>query len=258
MLLAIGCAHLIRDVVDGGGDQIIIIDEHGGCEYQIEFHRTTRHSIIGVGGQHVHALLHSGLHLDVIGLDIAIESEVGIGSTRGVVAMCSNHILACMKEFLEVGIQMEYHIVHPGLARGNHFLAVDEELEHIVMRVFHIEVGSQLLGRELHLATDIDIATLLAPLVAYEVESVGPPSSLFLFPIAHVGVFLGPSVGLNFMSHEALPALFVGHGSDGLKHIFGGLTHETISGSVHSQVTHQRFLGIGPVACGSVCEFVKG
>ena len=258
VLLSVGAANLIGNIVDGSGDEVIVVYEHGCGEHQVQLHRAAHHSIIGVGGQYVHALLHGGLQFHVLWLHVAIESEVGIGTSCGVVAMGGYHVLACMEMLLEVGIKVQHHVVHPGLACGCHLLSVDIELEHIVVGILQIEVGSQLLGTEFHLSADIDIASLTAPLIAHIIQAIASPGSLLLLPSGHAGAFGGPSISLHLMGDKAFPALLIGHGGYALEHILLRATHKAIGGAIHSEESQNGLLGIGPVACGAVGEPVVG
>ena len=84
---SVGGAHLIGDVVHRCREQVVVVDEHRCCEDEVEFHGSAHESIIGVRGEHVDALLRCELDTAVVGLHLAIEAEVGIGTTGGVMAV---------------------------------------------------------------------------------------------------------------------------------------------------------------------------
>ena len=181
MLAGVGSPYLIGDVVDGHGNEVVVIDEHGGGEDQVKFNGTANESVVGVRGKHINALLLGNFDVLAFGLDILEESEVSVCTASRVVAMCSNHVLACMEQILQVAIEMQHDAVHPRLACIGYFFAVDIKLEDIIVRILHIHILLQLLGGKFNLAADVDIAAGTSP-AAVDVLALTAPGSLFCLP----------------------------------------------------------------------------
>ena len=163
VLLTICGTHLIRDVVDGDGNQVVVIDQHGGGEDQIEFHGAALHRVVGVGSQHIHALLLCHLHVVHLGAHVLVEAVIRVGTSSGVVAVGSDHVLAFVEKVLDLAIHMQHDAIHPGLACLGYAGAIDKELEHIVVRVLQIEVLVELVGCQLYGAAHVDVAVLGIP-----------------------------------------------------------------------------------------------
>ena len=70
MLLLVGCPYLIGDVVDGHGDEVVVVDEHRRGEDEVELNRTAREGVVGVRGKHVDALLLGQFDILTFRLDV--------------------------------------------------------------------------------------------------------------------------------------------------------------------------------------------
>ena len=133
MFLVVVGTHLIGDVVDWSGQKVEIVHEHRCGEHHVEHHRTALKRVVGVCGKHVHRLLHSLLDVRVLRLCIDIESVVHISSARGVVAVGCDDVLALLEiAFGNVG-ELCCLALKPCLTRAYHKVAIDVELEHIIV-----------------------------------------------------------------------------------------------------------------------------
>ena len=258
VLVSVGGAHLIRDIVDGCREQVVVVDEHGRGEYHVEFHGAADEGIVGVGGHHADALLLSVEQVAALALDVLKQSEVGVSPSRGVVAMGSDDIRALVEQLFQRAVEMQAHTLSPRLARVGHLLSVDVELEHVVVRVYQVEVLVEVGLRQVEGASHIQVAVLLVPSGAHVVQAVAAPCCLSLLPSLRCEGRLGP-VGacLPLAGIVARPCLFVGHGYDSLQASAVG-SHPAVCLTVHAQQSLEGLLVVGPVAGCAIGQMVVG
>ena len=90
--LAVGAAHLIADVAGRRGEEVEVVNQHGGGEDNIKFHGAAGKGIVGGGGHDVDALLLGRLDGTGVGADVAVEAEVEVGAAGSVMAMGSDDV----------------------------------------------------------------------------------------------------------------------------------------------------------------------
>ena len=193
MSLLVCRAHLIRYVVDGRGEQVVVVDEHRSREHYVELYRAASECIVCACGEHAHRLLLCREHRGIAESHVLEESEVGVGTTCGVVAVRGDDVLAGLEEFLQVAVEMQLHALAPSLAGVSHLGAVDVYLEHVVMRIHEVEVVLEVLCRNVNHTTHVEVGVGLAPASAHIVEVGRAESCLTVFPRAVVEAFLLPS-----------------------------------------------------------------
>ena len=254
--LAVVAGHLGGDVVDGHAQHVVVVHEHGSREDHGEVHGAAGEGVVGVAGQHIHALLLGHLHIGNLWLHVAEKPEVDIAATRGVVAMGGNHIVAGLKQVLEVTLQMQLLAVDPGESCVHHFGAIDKEFEDIVVGIAHIEVGLQVFGRKVDMAAHIDIGVLAGPFCAYISLAPVTEGSLATLPTAVVERRAFPAGSRRLAGEGSLPTLLICHGGNGLQHTLLTGTHETIGLTIDTQQAIERFLVACPMGGGGGIELV--
>ena len=173
---------VIGDIVDGGGDEVEVVDEHRCGEDEVEFNRAAGEGVVGVRGKHVHALLLGKLDVRTFGLCVLEEAEVCVGTASRVVAVGGNRVAAGLQEVLQVVVEVEHNAVAPCLACIGNLDAVHIELEHIVVAVLQVEVFVEVSITEFDVATDVDVGTSLTSPAAANVLAFAAPSGLFCLP----------------------------------------------------------------------------
>ena len=128
MLLCICRAHLIADVVDWGGEQVEVIEEHRCREDEVEFDRATDHGVVGVGGHDIDAFLCGFLDAFGRNKDVHVDTEVDIGTAGRVVAVGSHDVVAFVKVAFLLGRELVGLSLNPCLTGFHNLVSVDVEL----------------------------------------------------------------------------------------------------------------------------------
>ena len=258
--LAVGRRHLIRQIVDGCREQVEVVDEHRCREDHCQLNRTAGEGVVGACGQHAHGSLYGVLSGGRRQEHVLIKAEVDVGSARGVMTMCGDDVCTLLQTSLLGSRQAMRLALQPRLAGSNDAASVDEEFEDVVVRELYPQLLLQVVGCEVYAAPDIDIAVLRIPGVAAVGILVGcAPSSIFRCPRAVVEVGGRPAcAGLTVVVDLRRPPALAGrHRCDGLQQIGALAAHEAIGLSVDAQQSVHRLLGVAPVTCGAVVEFVE-
>ncbi len=167
-------------------------------------------------------------------------------------------VASLVEECLQRVGDMQHHVVHPCLAGRSHLRAVHIEFEHVIVRILQVEVLLQLLGSQVHLATDIDVTALALPPAADVVQALGAPGSLLGMPLGSIEILGLPPIALYLAGDHALPTFLISHRSDGAQDILLLGTQETVNLSIHTEHTQQGHLLVGPVTCRTIGQLVVG
>ncbi len=258
VLLPVGGAHLVRDVVDGSGQQVVVVDDVGGSEDNVQFHGAAGEGIVGVAGQHVDALL-LGRHDFVVPLgDVAEDAEVDQCAACLVVAMYGKDVLPGPEQTGFLAVQADNDAVHIVHDAGGSFLAVDVDVAGIVVREDEVEVAFELTGSQLHGAAHPDVVVLFRPGRADVVVVVRTEGALAALPAGIVEVGLHPVLRGLRARVPGFPFGLVSHWDDALHEGPLCAAHPSIGRAVHAEQALQGLLVASPVACAAVGELVVG
>ncbi len=153
----VGC-DLVCDVVHGARYQIEILQQQGRREAQRQVDAAAGELIYGTGGLYVDRGLlgRAGHNLRVV--VAAVESHVHKRAARAVVAVRRQHDLAVGGRRGQLGRYLHPAVLLPLVGRGDDLLAVEVELEGVVMRIFHEERAAvELCGVDLYGAAHPDV-----------------------------------------------------------------------------------------------------
>ena len=159
VLLLVVAAHLIGDVVDGGGHLLHVVHEEGCGEDEVEVNRSALEGVVGTGGQDVAGLLICQL----LARDIDIETYVSQGAARGVVHVVGDEVLPFVQHSLVCLGELIDDVLHPGIADVDHATAIDIGLADIVVRIDEGEVLGQVLCRQGNEAADVVVTSRSRP-----------------------------------------------------------------------------------------------
>ena len=128
--------HIIRDIVDRGREQVVILDKHRCGENKIQIHRTASEVIISGGSHHIHAVLHGIPGSLAVNAEIAVDSEIGPSTAGVVVAMCSDKIFSGVEEFLDISGEVQFRILALVVNSCSHLCSIDEDLHSVIVRIY--------------------------------------------------------------------------------------------------------------------------
>ena len=256
--LAVGGAHLIGNVIDGSGKEVVIVDEHRGGEHHVKLHRTASERVIRRCGEHAHLLLLCRLHSGVLLCYVAVESEVDVCTAEIVVAVSGNDVLSGAKQSHGLVAETLFHTLTESVAGAHHLGTVDVEFEIVVVGVHHPKLTFQVCLRKVHSAAHIDVGIEFAPYGIDISETLGTEGGAAFTP--SVGVVVGgcPVAIRGLACVCRCPCALVCHGYNALQHLAFGSAHEAVGLAIDTQKSFQRFLVAGPVGCCTIGKTVVG
>ena len=183
---------MIGDVVDGSGQQVVVVDDVWCGEDYVQLHGSAGEGVVGVAGQHVDALLFCCDNAFVALRYVAEDAEVDQCSACLVVAMHGKDVAASLEQTSLLAVQTNHDTVHVVHDASGSLLAIDVDVAGIVVREDEVEVALQLFVGEVDCATYPDVVVFLRPWGTDVVVVVRAEGTFAALPVGVVEVGLHP------------------------------------------------------------------
>ena len=218
MLSLIVGANLIRDVVNGCRKQVQVVEKHRCGENQTQIYAAATKRVVSVGGHNVAARLYGITHVVVFLFHVGKQSDVGIGSSCGVMHVVCDNIVANTQTLFYISRQHQLFVLHPRFTRLDCQNTIYVHLTLIIVRVNQPQVARQVFFGQRHMPTYIDVRIGVRPNRTYVRIFFGRAKRrLLCLPFAVVKIALHPVRSWFCIANLCLPRAHVGHWCHGFQ-----------------------------------------
>ena len=182
VLLSVGGTHLIGDVVDGGREQVVVVDDVRRSKHNVQLYRPASKGVVGIASQHINALLLCCHNLVVAFCNIAEDAKIDQSTTRLIITMYGKNVLSFLEQVCFLAVQTHNHTIHIIHNACGCFLSIDVYFASVVVGEDKVEVALQLAGSQVNCAANPYIIVLFRPRCAYVLVVVGTKGSFAALP----------------------------------------------------------------------------